>query len=133
MKTPTTLSYCQTLVLLVSAVGACAPPGFCQAPLRVELSTIIEGDAEWDWTQARTAYVQTRSPYWVTTMSRTAKLGAHGYHDVFLSVSRDHGTTWSQATIVPSLRRSKHNDGYEVVGGDLWPAWHHRTSKRNCF
>jgi len=95
--------------------------------LRVTISTIAEGDAEWDWMQARTAYVQTESPHFLTTMTRTAKVGSHRYHDVFLSISRDHGVTWSTPEIVPTLRRIRQPDGYEVVAGDLWPTWHRAT------
>lgn len=60
-------------------------------------------------------------------MSRTAKTGAHGYHDVYLSVSRDQGRTWSPPEVVLPLRRAKQADGYEVVPGDLWPRWHAAT------
>jgi hypothetical protein len=95
-----------------------------QTGLRVEISTIAEGDSDWDWMQARTAYVPTKTPYWLTTMTRTAKVGSHGYHDVFLSISRDRGLTWSEPSVIPSLRRMKQQDGYEVVAGDLWPSWH---------
>lgn len=103
--------------------------GYGQTGLQVEISTIVEGDADWDWMQARTAYVPTESPYWLTTMTRTAKVGSHGYHDVFLSISRNHGVTWSRPDVVPALRRTKQQDGYEVVAGDLWPTWHRSTGK----
>ncbi len=129
MNPQTTLSHCRTLLFLLPLAGALAEPGFGQATLQIKRSTMVEGDAVWDWTQVRTAYVQTKSPYWVTTMSRTAKVGAHGYHDVFLSVSRDHGTTWSKPGLIPSLRRTKHKNGYEVVGGDLCPMWHRLTAR----
>lgn len=95
-----------------------------QSPLNVEISTIVEGDAMWDWTQARTAFVPTDEPYCLTTMSRTAKVGAHGYHDVYQSISRDEGKTWTEPSVIPSLKRARQEDGYEVVAGDLWPSWH---------
>lgn len=105
-----------------------AYPAFADAQaLQIEHLTIAEGDADWDWTQARTAYVPADAPVWLTTMSRTAKVGSHGYHDVFLSISRDHGETWTSPDVIPSLRRTMRDDGYEVVAGDLCPAWHAAT------
>lgn len=98
-----------------------------QSPLNVEVSTMVEGDANWDWTQARTADVPTDAPYSLTTMSRTAKFGAHGYHDVYQSISRDGGQSWSEPEVIPELRRARQDDGYEVVAGDLWPAWHEQS------
>ncbi len=102
---------------------------FSQADLKIKVSSILEGDADWDWTQVRTTEVPMDSPYWLTTMSQTAKTGAHGYHDVFVSLSRDQGRTWSEPQAIPSLRRTKQADNYEVVAGDLWPAWHAATKK----
>jgi hypothetical protein len=113
-------------LLLSTSILICAGPCLmAQTPLTFELSTIAAGDAEWDWTQARTAFVAPELCF--TTMSRTAKVGAHGYHDVYLSVSRDKGKSWSQPEIVPSLKRRKQADGYEVVGGDLYPKFHAKT------
>jgi hypothetical protein len=114
-------------ILLPLVAGGCSDVGFAQTPLTITLSTIAEGDAEWDWTQARTANVPTDPPLWLTTMSRTARVGAHGYHDVFQSTSQDRGNTWTRPTVIPSLRRAKQPDGYEVVAGDLWPMWHAAT------
>lgn len=98
-----------------------------QAPPSFELSTIVEGDATWDWTQARTAFVEPNLCF--TTMSRTAKVGSHGYHDVYLSISRDRGQTWSSPQVIPSLQRAEQADGYEVVAGDLWPKYHQTSGK----
>ena len=112
----------------LAVVIVAAFPAVCSAQnLHIESLAITEGDADWDWTQARTAYVATESPFWLTTMSRTTKVGAHGYHDVFLSISRDHGETWLPPDVIPSLRRRARDDGYEVVAGDLWPNWHQAT------
>ncbi len=112
-------------IILTSAV-----PATCSAQtLRVEHTTIAKGDAEWDWTQARTAYVASDPPLWLTTMSRTAKVGSHGYHDVFVTISHDHGQSWSAPEVIPSLRRTLRDDGYEVVPGDLWPEWHAASGK----
>ncbi len=113
-------------VLLIALGAASVVPAHAQA-LKIELSNVVEGDVNWDWTQARTAYVPGQSPLWLTTMSRTAKVGAHGYFDVFLSVSRDRGMMWSAPEVIPSLRRASQADGYEVVAGDLWPTYHPMT------
>ncbi len=113
--------------VLSFALGAASViPAHAQA-LTLELSKVVEGDVNWDWTQARTAYVPGQSPLWLTMMSRTAKVGAHGYLDVFLSVSRDFGMMWSSPEVIPSLRRAPQTDGYEVVAGDLWPTYHPMT------
>ncbi|MCA9064841.1 MAG: exo-alpha-sialidase [Planctomycetaceae bacterium] len=94
--------------------------------LQIQRSVLAEGDDSWDWMQARTAATPDGQTC-ITTLSRTAKAGSHGYHDVCLSVSRDRGVTWSTPEIIPSLRREKQSDGYEVVAGDLWPQWISRS------
>lgn len=97
--------------------------------LLIERSTMVEGDAEWDWTQARTAMVPGDARFFLTTMSRTKKTGAHGYHDIYVVYSDDDGGTWSEPAVVPTLKRSRQSDGYEVVVGDLWPIWHAASGK----
>jgi hypothetical protein len=97
--------------------------------LSIERTTIVEGDANWDWTQARTAIASPDGSSCLTTMSQTKKVGSHGYHDVYISVSRDRGRSWSRPKAVPSLARARQADGYEVVAGDLWPKWHVGTRK----
>ena len=129
MKTQTTRLYRCRLCLPLLLFIAFGPVAFAQTRHEIELSTITVGDTDWDWMQARTAFVPTDSPHWLTTMSRTAKVGSHGYHDVFQSISRDRGATWSKPVVIPSLRRAKQDDGYEVVAGDLWPRWHQATGK----
>lgn len=62
-------------------------------------------------------------------MSRTAKIGSHGYHDVFAVYSEDNGRRWSKPISIPSLRRTRRDNGYEVVAGDLCPIWHPVTRK----
>ena len=105
--------------------GASSP-----AQLDIQRSVIVEGDAEWDWTQARTAIVQRRDrAFAVTTMSRTAKVGSHGYHDVFAVFADLSSDQWTDPTAIPALRRTRHGDGYEVVAGDLCPIWHPLTGK----
>ncbi len=96
-------------------------------PLTIEPLTPIEGLADWDWTHARTTFVAAASPEWVTTMSQTTKLGSHGYHDIFESVSRDRGRTWTTPELITSLRRFRDEEDYDVAPGDLWPTYHAQT------
>lgn len=93
------------------------------------LSSIPGRSIEWDWWQARTAFVPGEKPLWVTVMSETGREGTHNFHDIYQSISRDDGRTWSRPEIVPSLKRTKQADGFEVAPGDLWPTWH-AASKR---
>lgn len=121
----------RTLAFQATAAGIllCMVPlqMMAETPLTSELSTITTGDDEWDWTQARTAFVAPDLCF--TTMSRTAKVGSHGYHDVYLSTSRDRGQTWTPPQVIPSLQRAEQADGYEVVAGDLWPKYHEKSGK----
>ncbi|MBD3674794.1 MAG: exo-alpha-sialidase [Planctomycetaceae bacterium] len=98
-----------------------------QTRLSIERSVIVKGDSKWDWTQARTAFVAPK--YCVTTMSRTAKVGSHGYHDIYLSVSKDRGQSWATPRVIPELKRERRADGYEVVAGDLCPQCHAPSGK----
>ena len=95
-----------------------------RVPVQIESLGSIEGLEDWDWTHARTAFVDSDLKYWVTTMSQTTRTGSHGYHDIYESISRDGGQSWTQPRLVPSLRRSETDDGYALVPGDLWPTWH---------
>ena len=93
--------------------------------LKLETLTSIPGrSTEWDWWQARTAFVPGEKPLWVTTMSETGREGTHNFHDICQSISRDAGKTWSEPAIISSLKRTKQADGFEVAPGDLWPTWH---------
>lgn len=93
--------------------------------LQIRRSVIAEGDSKWDWTQARTAVVpMPDAPFSLTTMSRTTKLGSHGYHDVFAVFGSRDSEDWAQPIEIPSLRRTRRDDGYEVAAGDLYPVWH---------
>lgn len=109
----------------VGAWPASAQPA--RVKLRLTMLTSIDGTSNWDWMQARTAYIPHEPPRWLTTMSKTGKTGAHSYHDIFQSVSTDGGRSWSQPTIIESLGRASQEDGYEVVTGDLWPKYHAAT------
>lgn len=104
-----------------------SPPGL-QA-LEFELLGSIEGTDKWDWWQARTAFVPGDAPFWITTMSETGKGVSHDFHDVYQSLSRDGGKTWSNPELIKSLRRVKQPDGFEVAPGDLWPTWHAKSGR----
>lgn len=95
--------------------------------LRVGMLTPIAGTERWDWWQARTAQIPGEEPLWVTTMSETGKGVSHDFHDIYQTVSRDRGKSWSEPTIIPSLKRAKQDDGFEVAIGDLWPTWHAKS------
>ncbi len=94
-----------------------------QVNLRMETLTAIRGTEQWDWWQARTAQIPGEHPLWVTTMSETGKKVSHDFHDIYQTVSRDEGKSWSEPTIIPSLKRAVQDDGFEVAIGDLWPTW----------
>ena len=95
--------------------------------LRVEMLAPIKGTDRWDWWQARTAQVPGKEPFWVTTMSETGKKVSHDFHDIYQTMSRDEGRTWSKPEIIPSLKRVRQDDGFEVAIGDLWPTWHAKS------
>ena len=92
--------------------------------LRISSSTMVQGNDEWDWFQARTAYVPGERPLGVTLMNQTRNRFTHDYCDIYRTVSRDGGQTWSEPDPVPSLRRVRTADGYEIAPSDLWTQWH---------
>lgn len=96
--------------------------------LMLESLASMPGNQRWDWWQARTAYLPGKTPLWLTTMSETGKTTSHDFHDIFQSISKDRGKTWSSPQLVPSLQRHNEKDGYQVAPGDLWPAWHAATN-----
>ncbi len=99
-------------------------------PLEIEMLTSIGGRSpQWDWWQARSACVPGEKPQWITTMSETGRSGTHNFHDIYQAVSRDGGRSWSEPALIPSLRRTRQPDGYEVAAGDLWPTWHSESGK----
>lgn len=99
------------------------------ADIEIERWTIAQGDSDWDWTQARTAVIPTGERAFLTTMSRTAKVGSHGYHDVFAVFAAGDARLWTEPKSIPSLRRERRPDGFEVVAGDLCPIWHAPSGK----
>lgn len=100
-------------------------------PVNLMLESLgsIQGTRRWDWWQARTAYVPGKEPFFLTTMSQTGKTGTHDFHDILQSVSGDGGRTWSDPTIVPTLKRTRRSDRFEVALGDLWPTYHAKSGK----
>lgn len=112
------------MLLSTAALHATEP-----VKLRFEHLNSIEGSEKWDWWQARSAYVPGNQPIWLTTMSETGKTGVHDFHDIYQSISQDGGKSWSKPVIIPSLKRTKQPDGYEVAPGDLWPTWHAKSQK----
>ncbi|MEW4486757.1 exo-alpha-sialidase [Thalassoglobus sp. JC818] len=117
------------LLVSVLMLNSEVAESLAQAPLAVERSVIAHGNEKWDWLQVRTGYADRTPPICLTTMSLTGKEKTHDFHDIFLSVSTDHGENWSKPRAIPSLRRTKLDDGYEISAGDLWPKWHAATDK----
>ena len=74
--------------------------------LLITCSTIAEGTEEWDWLQARTAYVAGEQPLCVTVMNKARNSFTHDYCDIFQTISRDGGMTWSEPDPIVSLRRA---------------------------
>tara|TARA_R110002072_G_scaffold303029_3_gene491504 strand:+ start:21295 stop:22488 length:1194 start_codon:yes stop_codon:yes gene_type:complete len=97
--------------------------------LKFESRTAIEGSKDWGWWQARTAFVPGAQPLLITTMSETGRTGTHNFHDIYQSISRNNGQSWSRPEPIPSLKRTRQSDGYEVAPGDLWPTWHAKSGK----
>ena len=116
------------LLMLTASVAAAARPESAKIQLQIEPLGSIPGSSQWDWWQARTAYIPSKAPMCLTTMSETGKTTSHDFHDIYQSVSYDHGKTWSSAKLIPSLQRRQQQDGYQVAPGDLWPSWHAATA-----
>ena len=128
---PKTLKqFLTTACTLLGAVTLWAEAGSPEpVTLKIESLGSIEGTDKWDWWQARTAFVPGEAPFWITTMSETGKRVSHDFHDVYQSLSRDGGMTWSKPELIRSLSRMKQPDGFEVSPGDLWPTWHAKSGK----
>ena len=87
-----------------------------EAALKLDALTPIPGRSKkWDWWQARTAFVPGQKPLWVTTMSETGRDGVHNFHDIYQSLSHDGGKTWSKPEVIPTLKRARQEDGFDVV------------------
>ncbi len=136
MKSPSKLpGYLRFWILLTPVFLAVPAPSLpaqeelVPVELKLESLGLIDGTDKWDWWQARTAFVPGAKPRWVTTMSETGKTGTHDFHDIYESTSFDQGRTWSRPARIPTLRRTKQADGYEVAPGDLWPTWHSKTGR----
>ena len=124
--TKLTLALFGLSVLAVKIVAA-EPPAPKSIALHIKPLGSIPGDSRWDWWQARTAYIPGKQQMWLTTMSETGKKTSHDFHDIYQSISKDHGRTWSKVKKIPSLQRRRETNGYEVASGDLWPSWHVAT------
>ena len=140
MKKPTRvqLLIVLTAVLFILPVSAGTARGGEVKTVDLEVMILAEipgRDKQWDWWQARTAFVPApeagtdNEPMWITTMSETGRGGVHNFHDIYQAVSRDEGKTWSIPRVIPSLKRARQKDGYEVCAGDLWPTYHAGSGK----
>ena len=97
--------------------------------LQISCSTIVAGNHEWDWLQARTAHVPGEVPLTVTILNQTMNRFTHDYCDIFHCISRDNGVNWTEPSQVPSLRRATTEDGYDVVPSDMWTQQHPQSAK----
>ena len=120
-------------LLILSATGTVSGKEVKIVKLEIESLTTIPGrDKQWDWWQARTAFVpalKNSKPMLITTMSETGREGTHNFHDIYQSVRLDGGKSWTSPKIIPALKRAKQKDGYEVSAGDLWPTYHAKSGK----
>ena len=97
--------------------------------IKITTSVMVEGTQEWDWLQARTAYVPGVNSIGVTIMNQTLNRYTHDYGDIYQTITRDDGTSWSIPTAVSSLRRTKTRDNYEIAPSDMWTQFHHVSGK----
>ena len=88
---------------------------------------MLSGTDKWDWLQARTAHVPGKASLSVTIMNQTLNRFTHNYGDIYQTISRNHGVTWSAPAPVPSLHRARTADGYEVAPSDMWNQWHPKS------
>ena len=103
----------RSMHFLVLMMLACSAQAFAQSTrdvqpvaLKFETRTPIDGSKDWDWWQARTAFVPGNSPFLITTMSETGRSGTHNFHDIYQSTSSDDGRTWSKPAPILSLKRT---------------------------
>ena len=102
------------LFILPVSAGTASGGEVKTVPLEIKALAGIPGrDKQWDWWQARTAFVPASEagadskPMWVTTMSETGRGGVHNFHDIYQSVSRDEGKTWGVPRVILSLKRAR--------------------------
>ncbi len=124
------------IIVFLSLFSIVLADDVVEVKLEIEAVGGIPGrDKQWDWWQARTAFVPTffegkgARPVWITTMSETGRQGVHNFHDIYQSLSRDGGKSWSVPQVISSLKRERQKDGYEVCAGDLWPTYHADSKK----
>ena len=96
---------------------------------QIELSTLATGDAKFSWFQTRGTAIPGAIPKLLVTGQQKTNDGSHGYHDVYSFESIDAGHSWSKPKLIPSLRRRRNPDGYDVVAGDLWLTYHPQTRR----
>jgi hypothetical protein len=91
---------------------------------RIENSTILTSPAEHYFTQSRAALIPGNPVRVIMATQAMNKTGTHGYGDLYQLESSDGGLTWTQPSVIESLRRTKTTDGYDLVIGDVCPQWH---------
>ena len=82
------------------------------------------------WTQARAAVVPKRHDTTILmTMSKKLKSGSDVYHDLYEIKSYDHGQTWTDPEVIPTLKMHHADNGYKRSMSDMTPRWHEKTQK----
>ena len=95
----------------------------------VEIETIVTGKPETSWFQSRPTVIPGAPATIFLTTQELRPNENHGYYDIFLTTSKDGGSSWSAPVKIPELCRVPTDDGYERVAGDLWPSWHPPTKR----
>ncbi|HEX3868028.1 MAG TPA: sialidase family protein [Gemmatimonadaceae bacterium] len=104
--------------------GAAEP----QSSYRIERMTIVTGPPDAFYFQTRGALIPgSPHPTIVVTTQEMDRTGTHAYRDMFEIRSTDGGQSWTSPERIESLRRTKQENGFEVVAGDLSPQWHAAT------
>lgn len=94
--------------------------------LSIELIEATRGNGqEFIWTQARVAVIPAKeNEKAVMTLSKKLKSGSDVYYDLYQMESTDEGKTWTEPTIIPSLKIHEIGDGYRRSMSDMTPQWH---------
>lgn len=117
---------------MIALAAAIAMP-FCAVADEPDLSFVLQRDVllagpkDSLYFQSRGAVIPGRPPRIIVTTQQTDRSGTHGYRDLFQIESTDHGRTWTAPVRIETLRRTKRDNGDEVVGGDWCPQWHAAT------